>query len=58
MVGVGVLVDTFVVRTLVVPALFSLIGDRMWWPSRLNAPSSEGQGESEYAAQLVSDAAH
>jgi RND superfamily putative drug exporter len=34
-VGIGVLVDTLVVRTLVVPALFSLVGDRMWWPGRL-----------------------
>lgn len=32
-VGVGILLDTFVVRTLVIPALFSLIGDRIWWPS-------------------------
>ena len=22
------------VRTLVVPALFDLLGDRMWWPSK------------------------
>lgn len=29
-VGVGVLVDTLVVRTLVVPALFAVVGDRMW----------------------------
>lgn len=29
----GVLVDTLVVRTVIVPALFSLIGDRIWWPS-------------------------
>jgi len=42
-VGVGVLVDTLVVRTLVVPALFSLIGDRMWWPGRL-AASHDGGG--------------
>ncbi|MEO6794632.1 MAG: MMPL family transporter, partial [Mycobacterium sp.] len=32
-VGLGILLDTFVVRTLVIPALFSLIGDRVWWPS-------------------------
>lgn len=31
-VGVGILLDTFVVRTLVIPALFALIGDRVWWP--------------------------
>ncbi len=33
-VGLGVLVDTFVVRSLLVPALFALLGDRMWWPRR------------------------
>ncbi|MBD3943247.1 MMPL family transporter [Microbacterium sp. NEAU-LLC] len=41
-VGVGVLMDTLVVRTLVVPALFSLIGDRMWWPGRLAASHDRG----------------
>lgn len=33
-VGIGVIVDTFVVRTLVVPALFAIVGDRMWWPAK------------------------
>ena len=33
-VGVGVIVDTLVVRTVVVPALFALVGDRIWWPGR------------------------
>lgn len=32
-VGLGILLDTFVVRTVVVPALFTLIGPRMWWPA-------------------------
>jgi RND superfamily putative drug exporter len=32
-VGLGILLDTFVVRTLVIPALFALIGDRIWWPT-------------------------
>ncbi|RMB60176.1 MMPL family transporter [Tessaracoccus antarcticus] len=31
-VGLGVLVDTLVVRTIIVPSLFGLFGDRMWWP--------------------------
>ncbi|MCG7311402.1 MMPL family transporter [Brachybacterium sp. ACRRE] len=38
-VGLGVLVDTVLVRTVLVPALFSLIGDLMWWPGRLGARS-------------------
>lgn len=33
-VGVGVVVDTLVVRTVVVPALFGLLGERIWWPRR------------------------
>ena len=32
-VGLGILLDTFVVRTLVIPALFALIGPNIWWPS-------------------------
>lgn len=31
-VGVGVVVDTLLVRTVIVPALFGIFGDRMWWP--------------------------
>ncbi|GAA1624581.1 MMPL family transporter [Catellatospora bangladeshensis] len=38
-VGVGVLLDTLLVRTLVVPALAMLLGERFWWPSR---PSGRG----------------
>ena len=34
-VGAGVIVDTLVVRTVIVPAIFSLIGDRIWWPGKL-----------------------
>ncbi|MBD5382972.1 MMPL family transporter [Clavibacter sepedonicus] len=30
---IGVLLDTLVVRTLLVPALVFLLGDRFWWPS-------------------------
>ena len=35
LVGFGVLLDTFVVRTLLVPAAVRLIGDKVWWPSAL-----------------------
>ena len=32
-VGFGVLLDTLVVRSVIVPALVSLLGERFWWPS-------------------------
>jgi RND superfamily putative drug exporter len=34
---VGVLLDTLVVRTVVVPALTFIAGDRFWWPGRLHS---------------------
>lgn len=34
-VAVGVLLDTFLVRSLLIPALSLDIGQRVWWPSRL-----------------------
>ncbi len=34
-VALGVLLDTFVVRSLLVPALTLEIGSRIWWPSKL-----------------------
>ncbi len=33
-IGVGLLLDTFVVRTITVPALAVLVGKANWWPSR------------------------
>lgn len=50
-VGLGILIDTFLVRTLVVPALFNLLGDRMWWPSKPpSADGSEGSGTEDGTA--------
>ncbi|KAB1920656.1 efflux RND transporter permease subunit [Micromonospora noduli] len=43
---IGVLLDTLLVRTVLVPALAFLLGDRFWWPGRITrdpvqaAPSS------------------
>jgi RND superfamily putative drug exporter len=34
-VAFGVLLDTFLVRSVLVPAAVYLLGDRVWWPSRL-----------------------
>jgi RND superfamily putative drug exporter len=35
-VGLGILLDTFVVRTVIIPALFTLIGPRVWWPAKID----------------------
>lgn len=37
-VSVGVLIDTFVTRTILVPAIVDLLGRWNWWPSRGPAP--------------------
>ncbi len=34
-VAIGVLIDTLIVRSLLVPALSYEIGGKIWWPSRL-----------------------
>ncbi|BBZ25096.1 MMPL family transporter [Mycolicibacter hiberniae] len=49
-VGLGILLDTFVVRTLVIPALFALIGDRIWWP---NPPVEQAGTQSAAQTDLV-----
>jgi putative drug exporter of the RND superfamily len=36
-IGVGLLIDTFVVRTITVPALAAMIGRANWWPSKPTA---------------------
>ncbi|MEH0108802.1 MMPL family transporter [Tersicoccus sp. MR15.9] len=38
-VAFGVLLDTFVVRTLLVPALTYQVGPAIWWPGRLSRPA-------------------
>jgi RND superfamily putative drug exporter len=56
--SVGVLLDAFVVRSLLVPALISLFGDLSWWPgtrrvvrrrSATSIPASDGSVSSEPA---------
>jgi putative drug exporter of the RND superfamily len=33
--AVGILLDTFLIRGVLVPGLFRLLGPRIWWPNRL-----------------------
>src|SRR5918994_2178729 len=44
-IAVGVLIDTFLVRSLLVPALVLEIGDRVWWPSALAQVAERGRPE-------------
>ncbi|MBO0898210.1 MULTISPECIES: MMPL family transporter [Arthrobacter] len=56
-VAIGVLLDTLVVRTVIVPALTFILGDKFWWPSnpagkagtggRHEAPASSDDSGSE-----------
>lgn len=39
-IGVGIMLDTFLVRTITVPALAAMIGQANWWPSRLGAQTT------------------
>ncbi|WP_051367891.1 MMPL family transporter [Hamadaea tsunoensis] len=36
-VGIGVLLDTLLVRTALVPAIGTLLGDRFWWPGGMRS---------------------
>ena len=36
-VALGLLVDTFLIRTLMVPSIAFLLGERNWWPSRYSS---------------------
>lgn len=38
---IGVLLDTLVVRTVLVPALVRLLGDTFWWPRRVPSPAAD-----------------
>ncbi|NLU77585.1 MMPL family transporter [Micromonospora sp. HNM0581] len=47
----GVLLDTLLVRTVVVPALAFLLGERFWWPGRIRDGQHPSQRHADSSAQ-------
>ncbi|MGB9227337.1 RND family transporter [Mycobacterium sp.] len=41
-IGCGLLLDTFLVRTLTVPAIATLLGEASWWPQRAKVQKPKG----------------
>jgi RND superfamily putative drug exporter len=48
-IGVGILLDTFVVRTITVPAIAALVGRANWWPSRIGPQQANPRAPAEIA---------
>ena len=46
-VAFGVLLDTFLVRSVLVPAIVLKLGPKVWWPSQLAKTDGAGAGEDE-----------
>ncbi|WAJ44419.1 RND family transporter [Mycobacterium sp. Aquia_216] len=46
-IGVGLLVDTFVVRTITVPALAAMLGRANWWPAKAIAAPGGARGSAK-----------
>jgi RND superfamily putative drug exporter len=51
-IGVGLLVDTFIVRTITVPALAVLVGNANWWPSGRSRKPRSAQRPSKWLTSL------
>lgn len=55
LVALGVLVDTFVVRTLLVPGLVHDLGRRVWWPWQRRVPADDAAAPGEVAPAVTTD---
>jgi putative drug exporter of the RND superfamily len=56
--AIGILMDTFLVRTLIVPSTVSLLGRWNWWPARMGrrGPSGEAGEKPQLATAVSTDA--
>ena len=39
---IGVLLDTLIVRTILIPAVIQLLGDKFWWPGKVKPKKQAG----------------
>jgi RND superfamily putative drug exporter len=51
-VAFGVLLDTFLVRSILVPAIALSLGDKFWWPSALSRPRDERAGDTPVSSHI------
>jgi putative drug exporter of the RND superfamily len=51
-IGAGLLIDTFVVRTITVPALAALIGRANWWPAESRKAAPRRKTADAHAGQV------
>jgi RND superfamily putative drug exporter len=52
-VAFGVLLDTVLVRSLLVPALAYDLGRRIWWPGKLGRPEAQEASRREGPAEVL-----
>src|SRR5712691_11351469 len=53
--ALGILMDTFLVRTLLVPSTVVLLGRWNWWPSRMSRPQPGLPGPGDGGAPAADD---
>ena len=51
-VSLGILLDTFVTRSLLVPALSLHLGDRFWWPGPVPGPAPDDPATFDESARV------
>jgi putative drug exporter of the RND superfamily len=56
-IGMGLLIDTFVVRTVTVPAIAALVGQANWWPARKAVAAKRATATEPSPAQRVPEVA-
>lgn len=54
MLMVAVLIDTFIVRSLFVPPVLSLLGEINWWPRKFPIASDPGEREKLFTGSISS----